>query len=163
MSSNITISKGKNNDSISTNYLLYFAYGSNMNVKRLLSRTGSAVKWDNGMISGKKLFFNKLGQDGTGKANLIDHHGEKAFGVLFHVSEADLIKLDKFEVGYERKILKIKSYKQGYIDAISYLADNSIDFICPSKEYIDHIIQGADNNDMGQEYIKYLKTVPTVD
>jgi hypothetical protein len=163
MISNINISKEENNDPINTNYLLYFAYGSNMNNKRLFSRTGSADKWDNGMVSGKKLCFNKLGQDGTGKANLIDHDGGKAFGVLFKVNESDLIKLDKFEAGYKRKILKIKSNNNGYIVAISYLADFPINFICPSKEYIDHIIHGADYNDMNTGYINYLKTIPTID
>ena len=147
--------------SVNGNYLLYFAYGSNMDNERLFSRIGSAHKFDNGTISGKKLLFNKLGQDGTGKANLINNDGGVVFGILFKVNESDLIKLDKFEVGYERKTLKIKSDNYGYITAISYLADSCTDFICPSKEYMDHIINGAD--DMSPNYINYLKSINTTD
>ena len=151
----------KKNSSINSDYILYFAYGSNMDNERLFSRIGSADKFDNGMISGKKLFFNKLGQDGTGKANLINHDDGVVFGVLFMVNESDMIKLDKYEVGYERKTLKIKSDNHGYITAISYLADSCNDFICPSKEYMGHIINGAD--DMSLNYINYLKSIHTID
>jgi gamma-glutamylcyclotransferase len=149
-------------DSIIRDYHLYFAYGSNMDNQRLFSRIGSADKFDNGIVYGKKLWFNKLGQDGTGKANLVDDEGGIACGVLFHVNESDMIKLDKFEVGYEREILRIKSDKNGDIMATSYLADCPIDFINPSKEYMEHIVQGADNNDMKHTYIEYLKTIPTI-
>jgi gamma-glutamylcyclotransferase len=149
------------NSSVNGNYLLYFAYGSNMDNDRLFSRIGSADKFDNGTILGKKLLFNKLGQDGTGKANLINNDDGVVFGILFKVNESDLIKLDKFEVGYERKTLKIKSENHGYITAISYLADSCKDFICPSKEYMDHIINGA--YDMSLNYINYLKSINTID
>jgi gamma-glutamylcyclotransferase len=150
-----------NTSSVNADYLLYFAYGSNMDNERLFSRIGSADKFDNGTISGKKLLFNKLGQDGTGKANLINHDDGVAFGILFRVNESDLIKLDKFEVGYKRKTLKIKSDNHGHITAISYLADSYTDFISPSKEYMNHIINGAD--DMSLEYINYLKSISTLD
>ena len=148
-----------NND----HYLLYFAYGSNMDNERLFSRIGSSDKWDNGTVSGKKLSFNKLGQDGTGKANLVDYEDEKAFGVLFRLCEFDLVKLDKFEEGYERKILKIESDNNGYIIATSYLAESLTDFIPPRKDYMNHIVKGAYDNDMKREYIDYLKTIPTTD
>jgi gamma-glutamylcyclotransferase len=161
MSSNINIIIEKNNGSFNRNYLLYFAYGSNMDNERLFSRIGSADKLDNGMVFGKRLCFNKLGQDGTGKANLVDDKCGKAFGVLFIVKESDLMKLDKFEVGYERKIIEIKSDNNGYIMATSYLADCSMDFICPNNEYMKHIIKGADKNDMAPKYIKFLKTIQT--
>ena len=48
-----------------------------------------------------------------------------------------------------------------YITAISYLADSFTDFICPSKEYMNHIINGAD--DMSLKYINYLKSINTID
>ena len=101
------------NSSVNGDYLLYFAYGSNMDDERLFSRIGSADKFDKGYDIWKKLLFNKLGQDGTGKANLINNSNAVAFGVLFKVNESDLAKLDKFEVGYKRKTLKIKSDNHG--------------------------------------------------
>jgi len=153
----------RNKDSITEDFLLYFAYGSNMDKKRLFSRIGSTVKWDNGMVSSKKLSFNKLGQDGSGKANLIDQEDEKAYGVIYQVNEADLIKLDRFEVGYERKTLEIQSDNNGYVKAISYLANNLSDFIVPNKDYMNYIVWGAEENGLKQNYIDYLKSIPTID
>ena len=153
----------RNKDSIAGDFLLYFAYGSNMDKKRLFSRIGSVVKWDNGMVSSKKLYFNKLGQDGSGKANLIDQEDEKAYGVIYQVNEADLIKLDRFEVGYERKTLEIQSDNNGYVKAISYLANNLFDFIVPNKDYMNYIVLGAEENGLKQNYIDYLTSIPTID
>ncbi len=144
-------------------FLLYFAYGSNMDKKRLYDRIGSAFKWDVGMVSGRRLSFNKLGLDGTGKANLVDHEGETAYGVIYQVSESDLIKLDRFEVGYVRKTLEIQSYNNGYVQAISYLANILPDFISPNKDYMNHIIQGAEEHGLKQNYIDSLRTIPTAD
>ncbi|MFY9637690.1 MAG: gamma-glutamylcyclotransferase family protein [Methanobacterium sp.] len=144
-------------------FLLYFAYGSNMDRKRLSDRIGSAYKWDVGMVLGKRLSFNKLGLDSTGKANLVDHEGETAYGVIYQVNESDLIKLDRFEVGYLRKTLEIRSDNNGYVQAISYLADYLPDFISPKKNYMNYIIQGAEEHGLKQNYIDSLKTIPTAD
>ena len=143
--------------------LLYFAYGSNMYRKRLSDRIGFIDKWDNGTVLKKQLSFNKLGQDGSGKANLIDQEDEKAYGVIYQVNESDLIKLDRFEVGYERKTLEVQSDNNGYLKAILYLANNLQDFISPNKEYMNHIIRGAEENGLKQNYIDYLKSIPTID
>ncbi len=143
--------------------LLYFAYGSNMYRKRLFCRIGSADKWDNGTVSKKQLSFNKLGQDGSGKANLIDHEDEKAYGVIYQVNESDLIKLDKFEIGYERKTLEVQSDNNGYLTAITYLAKNRHDFIRPNKDYLDYIVWGAEENGLKQNYIDCIKSITTID
>ena len=143
--------------------LLYFAYGSNMYRKRLSDRIGSADKWDNGTVSKKQLSFNKLGQDGSGKANLIDHQDKKAYGVIYRVNEADMIKLDRFEVGYERKTLDVQSDNNGYVNVISYLANNLNYFINPNKGYLDYIVKGAEEHGLKQNYIDSLKTIPTLD
>jgi cation transport regulator ChaC len=143
--------------------LLYFAYGSNMYRKRLSDRIGFIDKWDNGTVLKKQLSFNKLGQDGSGKANLIDQEDEKAYGVIYQVNESDLIKLDRFEVGYERKTLEVQSDNNGYLKAILYLANNLQDFISPNKEYMNHILRGAEENGLKQNYIDYLKSIPTID
>ncbi len=142
--------------------LLYFAYGSNMYRKRLSDRIGSADKWDNGTVSKKQLSFNKLGQDGSGKANLIDHQDKKAYGVIYRVNEADMIKLDRFEVGYGRKTLEVQSDNNGYVNVISYLANNLNYFINPNKGYLDYIVKGAEENGLKQNYIDYLKSIPTI-
>ena len=143
--------------------LLYFAYGSNMYRKRLSDRIGFIDKWDNGTVLKKQLSFNKLGQDGSGKANLIDQEDENAYGVIYQVNESDLIKLDRFEVGYERKTLEVQSDNNGYLKAILYLANNLQDFISPNKEYMNHILRGAEENGLKQNYIDYLKSIPTID
>jgi gamma-glutamylcyclotransferase len=46
---------------------LYFAYGSNMFARRLSARTPSAMRIGTGFVEGRKLTFDKVSTDGSGK------------------------------------------------------------------------------------------------
>ena len=49
---------------------LYFAYGSNMFVRRLVARTPSAVRIATAFVEGRRLVFDKVSTDGSGKMRL---------------------------------------------------------------------------------------------
>lgn len=85
--------------------MLYFAYGSNMLTARLQARCCSAVPVAVAKAEGYGFVYGKRGQDGSAKATLVPCDGDAAYGVLFEVSEQDMIALDGFEGrgrGYER-------------------------------------------------------------
>lgn len=69
------------------NKLLYFAYGSNMLSCRLRApcRTPSSVFLDTGFVEGRKLTFDKVSSDNSGKCDIefTGNPSVKAYGVLY--------------------------------------------------------------------------------
>ena len=77
---------------------LYFAYGSNMSSARLRDRIPDAQSIGRAHWPGMRLAFNKVGVDGSGKANLVADPGSVAWGVLFKIPGDAWAILDAFEV-----------------------------------------------------------------
>ena len=50
--------------------VLYFAYGSNMLSRRLAARVSSAHRIATGCVIGRKLTFDKVGRDASGKCDI---------------------------------------------------------------------------------------------
>ena len=63
--------------------MLYFAYGSNLAAERLRERVGAFAVLGPARADGRRLECNKLGRDGSGKANLVEAPGEVAWGVVY--------------------------------------------------------------------------------
>ena len=51
--------------------------------------------------------FNKVGRDGSGKANLVVQEKTCAWGVVFELGAADWDVLDRFEPGYARRSCQV--------------------------------------------------------
>jgi gamma-glutamylcyclotransferase (GGCT)/AIG2-like uncharacterized protein YtfP len=81
---------------------LYFAYGSNLTSSRLLRRVPSAAARGIARVDGFVLRLDKLGTDGSAKANL--HrvpHGE-VWGAVYALDSAHWPDLDACERDYAR-------------------------------------------------------------
>lgn len=65
---------------------LYFAYGSNMDPGRMCERVGRVPEGRRACLRDHELRFNKRGQDGKGKANVVPQSGGTVWGgcVLVH-------------------------------------------------------------------------------
>ncbi len=81
---------------------LYFAYGSNLVAERLRGRVESARALEIARLPGRRLALDKLGRDGSGKANLVAHPGALVWGVLYEIEPLHWADLDAWEWGYER-------------------------------------------------------------
>ena len=77
----------------------YFAYGSNMSLRRLRARVPSAVKLDNASLYGHRLRFHKRGRDGSAKcdAQQSGDPSHRVQGVLFDIDPMEKPELDRHE------------------------------------------------------------------
>lgn len=94
----------------------YFAYGSNMLTRRLTARAPSAKRVAIGFAQGRRLSFDKLSSDGSGKcdAEATNISTDRVYGVIFEIAE------------YDRQPLYIaegagKGYAEKTVDVITIL------------------------------------------
>ena len=74
--------------------ILYFAYGSNMSLRRLQARVSSAQSLGLGTLHNHAHAFHKIGTDGSGKCDIVSAENATVYGVLFDMPEAELATLD---------------------------------------------------------------------
>lgn len=76
--------------------LLYFAYGSNMNLNQMAFRCPDAAVVDTVRLEGYRLAFRTNG-GGNGVATILPEEGSYVDGVLWRISERDEQHLDHYE------------------------------------------------------------------
>jgi gamma-glutamylcyclotransferase len=80
--------------------MLYFAYGSNMNWQQMQERCPSARFFGVAWLPDHKLAFTRKSiKRGCGVADAVPTQGQKVWGVVYEITDRDVIKLDKSE-GY---------------------------------------------------------------
>ena len=151
---------------------LYFAYGSNLDIKRMMSRCPSAQVVGVGTLLDYQLVFQNNNR-GTIVANLESSALAKAIGVVYHVSELDLETLDRVEGHpevYKRTNVLITLNNSIELACVTYIMDKmyselviEVDDIksvvkeryygSPKQEYLDHIVIGFMNFGLSYEYI----------
>ncbi|HLD53780.1 MAG TPA: gamma-glutamylcyclotransferase family protein [Sediminibacterium sp.] len=145
--------------------MYYFAYGSNMLRSRLEKRVGTVDDLGNAMLSGHKIFFNKISStDGTGKANIISYEEENVMGVVYSLTAEQIDILDKSEGGYNR-ITILVMLNNNLVEMETYIAKaNRINNeLLPTKEYRQYLIDGASEHVFPQDYIEMFNTHETSD
>ncbi len=142
--------------------MYYFAYGSNMLIARLEKRVGNVECLGMAILENYQIAFNKQSKDGTGKTNVYFSDGGLVEGVLFELTEEQMNKLDKSEIGYKRIDLNVQLLKNTFL-AVSYIAevDAINNNLSPTKEYLQYLIDGAIENKLSDTYIEMLKSVKT--
>lgn len=141
--------------------ILYFAYGSNMLMSRLLARISPIKKVGNAKAIGWRVVFNKRSKDGSGKANLILAPEHETPGVLYEIDKLVLDKLDKFEKGYDRTSIEVYSESEKPINTITYISRITIDPPVALDAYKQLVITGARENNLSEDYIQYLQQLPS--
>ena len=152
---------------------MIFAYGSNMNINRLRERVPSATKFANAYITGYRLECNKISRkDGSAKANILQTGNDVniVWGVLFVINNNEKPALDRLEglgYGYEERTLTFVDAVGNSHNAkvyIAYEAKYLNNELWPYDWYREFILSGAIQAQFPQEYIDWLKTIPsTVD
>ena len=139
---------------------IYFAYGSNMSSARLLARVSGAERLDRAFVNDWQLAFNKPGRDGSGKANLVPASGVVTWGVAWTLPEDPWPLLDGFEPGYERAVFRLLRTDGREVHAHVYLHECPADApsIPPSNEYLDHLVAGAIEHDLPEDYVANLRS-----
>lgn len=135
-----------------TQPIQYFAYGSNMSLKRLEDRIGTVKHQGVATLKDYTFLFNKKGKDGSGKANIEPRAQEEVKGVIFELAYSQLSELDPFEgapAHYERKIVDVCDKQGNLVEVMTYVAREqwkSKKPLKPAQDYRDHILRGAQEN-----------------
>lgn len=157
--------------------MYYFAYGSNMLHDRIRKRIPTVIVYDVGWARGWVLEFNKKSRDGSAKCTIRETGDLRnvVYGVIYQLSWMSKERLDYLEgVGYgyyNRSITIHGTYRHGegkFLDIVTpttYVAeteyiDNSLH---PYTWYKAHVLKGAIENNLPQEYVDIIANVKAVE
>jgi hypothetical protein len=146
----------------------YFAYGSNMSSARLHRRIPHMQKVTVASLPGYQLVFHKCGMDGSGKCH-IQYTGvmrDRVYGVVYDICEDSRLLLDEFEGlgrGYEIMSVRLIATGNRYVNAFTYYATHLDDKLLPFDWYKQHVVLGAQEQNLPVEYIKRIKSIETIE
>ena len=144
----------------------YFAYGSNMSLRRLQARVPEASPVGTAMVTGHELRFHKRGRDGSGKCDAHFTGGSgQLIGVLFDLPLAGKHALDRIEglgAGYEEKQVSVTRHDGTRSDALTYYATDIDDRLQPYCWYRHHVMAGALEFDLPRDYIDAIGAIGVI-
>jgi AIG2 family protein len=145
----------------------YFSYGSNMSTVRLLSRVPSAVKLGVAVLQKHELKFHKISdKDGSAKCDVIETGNPThcVIGIVFTISESDKPELDRIEGwGYKEKHVIVTLNDGQTIEAFTYYATNIDSKLKPFHWYKEHVLRGARENELAEDYINKIEAIESID
>ena len=156
---------------------MQFAYGSNMDPKRLKQKEEIEhilVNARRARLDDWEFGFTKKSDDGSGKANIIPKNGDIVWGLLIELDPKAVKEMDKSEgIGS-----KIPHYTK---ETVRVITDDGVEHECktyvanfhpdrfdeegvpPSEEYLKHIVDGATIHNLPSEYIERIENTTTID
>jgi gamma-glutamylcyclotransferase (GGCT)/AIG2-like uncharacterized protein YtfP len=149
-----------------TDRVWYFAYGSNMNLQRMMDRSAYFTQRKRGILHGHRLVFNKISgtYPGHGVANVVAERGYDVVGVLYEVDRPGIEALDGFEGvrggHYIRTEMMVQLNDGTAVNAYVYVAhpDMVEDGLTPHEDYFNHLEQGLDLlGEGGADYLKLAR------
>jgi len=148
--------------------LKYFAYGSNLHLRRLTERIGEFGVHAVAALHGFQLAFHKRGQDQSGKCD-IHHTGDPrhvVYGAVYEIHPQQKLILDRIEGvggGYEHLPVQLAG-PHGLIDAFAYRAqaDHIDPALLPYEWYKLYVLEGARQHRLPAHYISFIEQVDHV-
>ena len=142
---------------------LYFSYGSNMLTVRLRERTQSAVPVRTGQITRRRLTFNKVSTDGSGKCDIeqTDKDTDLVYGIIYRISVEDKQALEKAEgvgKGYDESTIEVAT-SEGTERAITYIATSKDPSLNPYHWYKALVVCGALEHGLPAYYVDWIRTI----
>ena len=148
--------------------LYYFAYGSNMNESRILSRDVEFSKMFSGKLKDWKLVFDKkaYGKKGVAYANIVPESGLIVEGIIYEITEKSVSKLDVaegFPKHYQKSDMLVESDNGDVIKCLVYVANpvQVMNGLKPEKSYISHLLEGK--KFLTESYFSWLRQTSTID
>ena len=148
---------------------IYFAYGSNMLTRRLTAteRAPSAIVIGIGYVAGRRLTFDKLSKDDSGKcdAEATGKETDHVYGVIFKIRHSDEDALDIAEglgKGYKEETVEVVNTEKA-IQAKTYIATEKERVLRPYHWYKALTITGAIEHGLPNGYVEWLRTFESVE
>lgn len=143
-----------------------FMYGSNLDPQRLSDR---APEWDGtsqqARLPNYELRFHKRSERYRVAANVIPHPTRSVWGVVVHLSDRDLMRMDRYEgcdrepPDYHRRVVTVTLSDRGSQDVSIYTANPVwiVEGLQPSGAYVNHVVRGARWHDLPAAYVSQLQ------
>lgn len=147
--------------------IYHFAYGLNMNKALIAERCTSARAVTIAKLKGYRLSFSDYSKvwDG-GMEGLVRESGHDLWGVIYELSSMDRNRLDVWQDVRQDGIGSYFHYPARIVaeDSISrivlfYKKNSPGDLTCPSTEFLNLIIKGAEENGLPESYIDELRAI----
>ena len=126
--------------------MYYFAYGSNMNWEQMQRRCPSTRFVCVASLKDYRFAIARHSRlRNCGTANIFADSGSEVWGIVYDVSEPDLIILDSFEDGYRREKLFVcaSGNSQNSLEVLVYIAEKEDTVPLPNPEYKRLILDGS--------------------
>ncbi|MBM2805989.1 MAG: hypothetical protein HW419_3882 [Deltaproteobacteria bacterium] len=142
--------------------MYYFAYGSNMNWPQMQRRCPSAQFVCVARLPNYQFGITRHSRlRDCGTANVFPSAGAAVWGIVYDVSDADLIVMDGFEDGYRREFLSLTPANNGAasITALVYVAEIETVVPLPNAEYKRVMVEGAKHWQLPAPYLAMLEGI----
>ena len=148
--------------------MLYFAYGSNMSLRRIRCRVPSAQRVATATLVAHRLAFHKVGRDGSAKCDIAPGRDEtdRVHGVVYHMDPQHRPALDRAEglgSGYEVKTVELLADDRTRVSAFTYYATHTDIALRPYAWYLQHVLQGARENRLPDHYVALIAAIEAID
>lgn len=140
----------------------YFAYGSNMNWPQMQRRCPSSRFVCVGRLADYHFGITRHSRlRDCGTANVFPAAGKEVWGIVYDISDEELLILDGFEDGYRREMLSVYPAENGKLplEALVYVAAIEENVPCPNAEYRWLIIEGATYWKLPASYLAVLEAI----
>ena len=141
----------------------YFAYGSNMETAQMAHRVPGACALGRGRLPAYAFACNKVGRDGTAKANVASQADSDVWGVVFEISAEGLEALDRFEGGYTREPVTVEMPDGTELGCEVYVSERTSVDLLPSRAYRDRMVRGAREHDLPEACCRSLAALDVAD
>ena len=138
-----------------------------MSTLRIQHRVESATAVSAARLHGHVLRFHKKSIDGSAKCDIerTSNKDDIVHGVVFEILASEKPVLDRFEglgIGYDEKQVSIILPDGGSVSATTYYAIHIDASLSPYHWYKEHVIRGAREHALPDEYIAAIEAVPSV-
>ena len=145
--------------------MYYFAYGSNMNWEQMQRRCPSARFVCVASLKNYRFAIARHSRlRNCGTANIFADTGSEVWGIVYDISEPDLIILDGFEDGYRRETMLVSATgdHKKVLEVLVYIAAKEDAVPLPNFEYKRLIVHGARHWKIPELYCLMLEQIQTV-
>jgi gamma-glutamylcyclotransferase (GGCT)/AIG2-like uncharacterized protein YtfP len=149
--------------------MLYFSYGSFLDSETLKKHCPNAKFVCRAVLPNWELQFNFLSSSykGGGVTGIEPAVAKLVRGVVYEVSETEMLRLDQIEgipegIYYRQTILVVNDEGK-VLPAGTYRTTNPRGPYKPIKRYLALMIKGAKEHQLDLEYIKKLEAIDTAD
>ena len=134
---------------------LYFAYGSNMNLKKMETRCPGAVYVSQARLDHWSYFINA-----NGYAGIEEKTNSYTLGCVWELGENHLQSLDRYEAVtegyYDRARIQVMLVPSGVEEETIVYLSNNRKYGKPAPNYQNEVIEGAGHVGLPEDYIQKL-------